>query len=171
MADSGFRGAPTRPPVLQRARVSRRLWTSRVKGSIQTHICMVDPETEKKCYQTFVERCAPQSTQSTISTIHNPMYEYLCSGVHDNPPTRVQAGAKGALHYSSGECCKFWMKPCFLYHLIADAWKIILLRYTNCRRRSVQQLTSKNVIRSATKSAIQVHLVDSKYYWNIYYLC
>ena len=67
--------------------------------------CRVDPETEKKCYKMFVERCAPQSTQSTISTIHNPMYEYLCSGVHHNPPTRVQAGAKGALHYSSGEIC------------------------------------------------------------------
>ena len=34
MVDSGERGPEARPPMLQRARVSRRLWAGRVKGGL-----------------------------------------------------------------------------------------------------------------------------------------
>ena len=157
MADSGVRGAPTRPPVLQRARVSRCLWTRRVKGSIPTHICLfMDPSNQKRCILAKDEHLCkgvhhnPKYTISTIQNpinicgkvctkiqnINNPRYpqskgwicvrrcapqsthksqsiKQLCAGLHHNPPPRVQAGAKGALLYSSGECCKLGRKQFF----------------------------------------------------------
>ena len=64
-----------------------------------------------------------------------------------------------------------WTSCTFLNHPLivwwSDDWKRLtnIFQHSTCRRRSVQQLTSKNATRSATKSATQVNLGSSSAFW------